>query len=223
MLHPTGTEWHRKGTRLLVARETYPWTISGRYSVQTVMRNKVLHKSILAGQRWPLLRKVAVLINRGYIVGSLHSHFQRDPKWVSYIEALDLTGLTAVLSDRLDILTQGRRTALPRHQSLRANFEWSYALLPECERDVLCSLANFTHDFTLDSAVTMLEGKNLAPGLVVEAIVNLVAKSLIWAERQRSEISYRLPLGVRAYALEKFSTRRGGETSESPSSCTALR
>jgi predicted ATPase/DNA-binding winged helix-turn-helix (wHTH) protein len=139
------------------------------------------------------------------------------------IEALGLSGLSAILSDRLDILTQGWRTALPRHQSLRANFDWSYELLPECERDVLCGLANFTNDFTLDSAVTMMGDNNFDPVLVIEAIANLVAKSLIWTEWQRSDMSYRLPLGIRAYALEKFSTRRGGETPESALSCTALR
>jgi predicted ATPase/DNA-binding winged helix-turn-helix (wHTH) protein len=123
------------------------------------------------------------------------------------IEALGLRGLAAVLNDRLDILTQGRRTALPRHQSLRASFNWSYELLSECERDILCGLANFTNDFTVDSAVTMLEGRKFPPVSIIEAIANLVAKSLIWAERQRGVISYRLPLGIRAYALEKFFSR----------------
>jgi len=127
------------------------------------------------------------------------------------IDALGLSGLAAALSNRLDILTQGRRTALPRHQSLRANFDWSYELLPECEREVLCGLANFTNDFTLDSAVTMLGGNNLDPVLVIEAIANLVAKSLIWAER-KSDISYRLPLGVRTYALEKLASWYNSKT-----------
>jgi len=32
------------------------------------------------------------------------------------------------------MLTGGRRTALPRHQTLRATLDWSYELLPEPER-----------------------------------------------------------------------------------------
>src|SRR5262249_47149445 len=35
------------------------------------------------------------------------------------------------LDDRFALLTAGRRTALPRHQTLRATLDWSYDLLPE--------------------------------------------------------------------------------------------
>ena len=42
------------------------------------------------------------------------------------------------IADRLDdsfrLLTRGRRTALPRHQTLRGAVEWSYQLLSEAER-----------------------------------------------------------------------------------------
>jgi predicted ATPase len=38
------------------------------------------------------------------------------------------------LDDRFTLLTRGRRTALPRHQTLRATLDWSYELLPEAER-----------------------------------------------------------------------------------------
>ena len=38
------------------------------------------------------------------------------------------------LDDRFSLLTGGNRTALPRHQTLRAAIEWSYELLPESAR-----------------------------------------------------------------------------------------
>src|SRR5580704_8655721 len=47
------------------------------------------------------------------------------------------------LHDRLALLTSGRRTALPRHKTLRAALDWSYELLPEAERLMLCRLAVF--------------------------------------------------------------------------------
>jgi hypothetical protein len=72
VLHPIGTEWYRKGTHLSVARVTYPWIISGRYSVKIVMRNKILHKSILASSGGHYFARSQCLQNRGYIVGSLH-------------------------------------------------------------------------------------------------------------------------------------------------------
>ena len=51
--------------------------------------------------------------------------------------ALGVEQLVARLDDRFDLLTGGRRTALPRHQTLRATLDWSYELLPEPERVIL--------------------------------------------------------------------------------------
>src|SRR4029453_19040965 len=45
--------------------------------------------------------------------------------------ALGIEELAARLEDRFGLLTGGRRTALPRHQALRATLDWSHALLPE--------------------------------------------------------------------------------------------
>jgi predicted ATPase len=55
--------------------------------------------------------------------------------------ALGIEALAAGLDDRFQLLTGGRRTALPRHQTLRATFDWSYELLAEPERAILRRLA----------------------------------------------------------------------------------
>ena len=47
------------------------------------------------------------------------------------------------LSDRFRLLTGGRRTALPRHQTLRAVVEWSWDLLTADERLLAERLAVF--------------------------------------------------------------------------------
>jgi non-specific serine/threonine protein kinase len=44
---------------------------------------------------------------------------------------LGIEALAARLDDCFQLLTGGRRTALPRHQTLRATLDWSYELLPE--------------------------------------------------------------------------------------------
>jgi non-specific serine/threonine protein kinase len=59
--------------------------------------------------------------------------------------------LASRLDDRFSLLTEGRRTALPRHQTLRATFDWSYELLPESERVVLRRLSIFAGGFYLGS------------------------------------------------------------------------
>jgi len=43
---------------------------------------------------------------------------------------------------------RGRRTALPRHQTLRATLDWSYELLERAERVILRRLAVFAGGFS---------------------------------------------------------------------------
>jgi predicted ATPase len=52
----------------------------------------------------------------------------------SRVDTMGLPELALSLDDCLGVLTQGRRTALPRHQTLRATFAWSYQLLPPPEK-----------------------------------------------------------------------------------------
>src|SRR5262249_16642771 len=68
------------------------------------------------------------------------------------VDAFGVRGLAARLDDRFRLLTHGRRTALPRHQTLSATLDWSYEHLPESERVVLRRLAVFAGGFTLDAA-----------------------------------------------------------------------
>ncbi len=49
---------------------------------------------------------------------------------------LSVEQIAAGLGDRFHLLTGGTRTALPRHQTLRASVEWSHELLSEPERAV---------------------------------------------------------------------------------------
>jgi predicted ATPase len=83
------------------------------------------------------------------------------------------------LDDRFGILTGGRRTALPRHQTLRTTFDWSYELLSEPERLVLRRLAVFAGVFRLEAASAVTASPEIAPAAVVDGIANLVAKSLV--------------------------------------------
>jgi predicted ATPase len=69
--------------------------------------------------------------------------------------ALGVEALATRLDDCFQLLTGGRRTALPRHQTLRATLDWSHQLLPELERVVLRRLAIFAGGFTLQAATTV--------------------------------------------------------------------
>jgi predicted ATPase len=101
-------------------------------------------------------------------------------------------------------LTGGRRTALPRHQTLRATLDWSHQLLPELERVVLRRLAIFAGGFTLQAATTVAATDEIGGLDIVDCAANLVAKSLVTADLGGATEWYRLLETTRAYALEKL-------------------
>jgi predicted ATPase len=121
------------------------------------------------------------------------------------IGTLGVSGLAARLDDRFRLLTSGRRTALPRHQTLRATLDWSYEWLSEPERKVLLRLAIFDCEFTLDAASAVATGGSIAAPDVVDCVANLVAKSLVVADVADTIVHYRLLETTRAYALDRLS------------------
>jgi predicted ATPase len=121
------------------------------------------------------------------------------------VDVFGVKGLAAQLDDRFTVLTSGRRTALPRHQTLRAAMDWSYELLPETEQLILRRVAVFQGDFTIDAAAAAATDDRINAVDIFEAIANLAAKSLISTDIS-SEVTYhRLLDTTRAYALEKLS------------------
>jgi predicted ATPase len=120
------------------------------------------------------------------------------------VDAFGVAGLAARLDDRFRLLMRGRRTALPRHQTLNTTLGWSYALLPESERVVLRRLAVFAGVFTMESASTVLAGQDATASDIVEHIANLVAKSLVAAGVDGDFARYRLLDTTRAYAFARL-------------------
>jgi predicted ATPase/DNA-binding winged helix-turn-helix (wHTH) protein len=118
--------------------------------------------------------------------------------------ALGIDELAARLDDRFRILTGGRRTALPRHQTLRATLDWSYELLSEPERVILRRLAVFAGVFRLEAASAIIASPETAPAEVVDGIANLVAKSRVTVVGGSTVAGYRLLDTMRAYGLEKL-------------------
>ena len=128
------------------------------------------------------------------------------------IEAFGVRQLSALLDDRFRLLKHGRRTALPRHRTLTAALDWSYEFLPEDERVVLRRLSVFAGAFTLDSATAVAAGTDFDGPEVIEAVANLVAKSLVSADVSGAVVQYRLLDTTRTYALQKLT--ESGEIEE---------
>ena len=115
---------------------------------------------------------------------------------------LGIKQVAAGLSDRFELLTSGRRTAVPRHRTLRATLDWSYELLPESERRLLRRLSVFAGGFDLDACVAADAGR--AAEHVVSDISNLVAKSLVMRDMSSSPGRWKLLETIRDHAARKL-------------------
>jgi predicted ATPase/DNA-binding winged helix-turn-helix (wHTH) protein len=120
------------------------------------------------------------------------------------VDAFGVKGLAARLDDRFAVLTKGRRTALPRHQTLRAAMDWSYELLPEIEQAIFRRLAVFRGDFTMEAAAIVAADERVKPAEVIERVANLAAKSLVTTDISGDITYHRLLDTTRSYALEKL-------------------
>ena len=118
--------------------------------------------------------------------------------------ALGIPQLASRLDDRFELLRGARRTALPRHQTLRATLDWSYELLPEPERRLLRHLAVFPSGFTLDAAAAVMRDTGATGSSVADGVSNLISKSLVTLDGSAPDGRWRLLETIRAYALEKL-------------------
>ncbi|MCM2550834.1 ATP-binding protein [Burkholderia glumae] len=120
------------------------------------------------------------------------------------VATLGVDGVAARLDDRLDLLSGGLRLALPRHQTLRATFDWSYALLDHDARTLFRHLAFFAGSFTFDAVCAVATEPGMPIATAIEALAELSAKSLIAVEFHDAIALYRLTESTRAYAMEKL-------------------
>ncbi|PWT85997.1 MAG: hypothetical protein C5B56_13145 [Proteobacteria bacterium] len=118
------------------------------------------------------------------------------------IPLLGLRGLVDRLDDRFSILTRGRRTALPRHQTLEAMIDWSYETLSPDERAAWLRLAVFADAFSIEAAAATVHERLTAD--FVETLYSLVQKSLVAVEMYDGNARYRLLESLRMYALRQL-------------------
>ena len=119
------------------------------------------------------------------------------------VNAYGIAGTASLLDSRFSLQWRGRRTAIPRHQTLSAALDWSYDLLPASESAILRRLSVFAGPFTPEAAAAVASGDGLSAAATMEAIDNLVTKSLIAPSGART-LRYRLLDTTRTYALGKL-------------------
>jgi predicted ATPase/DNA-binding SARP family transcriptional activator len=124
------------------------------------------------------------------------------------VKVLPVSQIARRINNSMPLLTIGSRTALPRHQTLRATIDWSHNLLCEAEQVLLRRLSVFAGSWTLEAAEAICAG---APGHdtigaheVLDLLTQLVHKSLVMVQEQGGLARYRLLETIRQYACENL-------------------
>lgn len=120
------------------------------------------------------------------------------------VNAYGIAGTASLLDSRFSLLWRGRRTALPRHQTLSAALSWSYDLLPATESATLRALSVFVGPFTLEAGLAVAASQGIDEAEAVEAISNLLSKSLIATSPAERRLRYRLLDTTRAFVADKL-------------------
>jgi predicted ATPase/DNA-binding winged helix-turn-helix (wHTH) protein len=119
-----------------------------------------------------------------------------------------LPALAELLEGRMRLLWQGRRTAPLRQQTLHATLDWSHNLISGTERAVLRRLSILVGSFTLQAAEGVaafpVGDQSIDVSEMVEAMEQLVAKSLAQVNTGEVPPRYRLLDTMRAYARAKL-------------------
>jgi predicted ATPase/DNA-binding winged helix-turn-helix (wHTH) protein len=113
------------------------------------------------------------------------------------MDTMSAKTLSKSLKESFRVLSRGRRTALLRHQTLRATLDWSYFVLTPEQQRAIQQLSIFRGWFTADAVSAVLDHPD-------EVVEDLVSKSLVVAEPLADTTRYRLLDTTRFYAVEKL-------------------
>ncbi|WP_440100204.1 AfsR/SARP family transcriptional regulator [Streptosporangium sp. H16] len=119
------------------------------------------------------------------------------------LRSLPVAEVASRLDDRFRLLSRGSRTALPRHQTLRAVVAWSWDLLDDDERSLAGRLTVFVGGATLEAAGRVC---GLREDEAVDLLSSLAEKSLVERVGER----YRMLETIRVYCAERLAET--GET-----------
>jgi predicted ATPase/DNA-binding winged helix-turn-helix (wHTH) protein len=125
------------------------------------------------------------------------------------VDAFGIQQVADLLTTEFALTWPGRRTATPRQQTLNATLNWSHELLDPAERKIFRRLSVLAGvAFSLEAAIAVCGDAQTTEGEVVEALVSLVAKSLVRTAADGSRRRFHLLDIARAYARSKLDASR---------------
>jgi predicted ATPase/class 3 adenylate cyclase len=121
------------------------------------------------------------------------------------LRMLTVEQIAARLNDRFRLLTGGRRTALPRQQTLQALIDWSWNLLDDQERVLFRRLSVFNGGWTLEAAQAVCGFDPLDEFDVFDLLEQLINKSLVTVQHPpEGNARYTMLESIRQYAQDKL-------------------
>ena len=112
--------------------------------------------------------------------------------------------LATRLADRFRELVRPAGEGPSRHQTLQAAIDWSFGLLGQRERLVLRRVSVFAGGFSMDDAVAVVGADDMDEIEIINALAELVRRSLLARDQRDSAPRYRLLQTVLAYAHERL-------------------
>ncbi|RPH45498.1 MAG: hypothetical protein EHM84_09340, partial [Lysobacterales bacterium] len=125
------------------------------------------------------------------------------------VRTISVEELSRRLDRRFELLTEGSRTALPRHRTLRSLIDWSYDLLTDSEKAMLRRVSVFAGGWTLEAAEQVCDGVEVDGANTLALLTSLADKNLILVETHDGATRYAMFETVRHYAVERL--RDSGE------------
>lgn len=120
------------------------------------------------------------------------------------VRLLSVEDIHSRLDQRFRLLTGGSRTALARQQTLKSLIDWSYDLLSEAEKALLCRLSVFSGSWTLEAVEAVCAGDPFEDWEILDLLTSLIDKSLVVVEPASGRIRYRLLETIRQYAGDRL-------------------
>src|SRR5206468_11310082 len=128
------------------------------------------------------------------------------------LRSISVGELSQRLNQRFALLTDGSRTALPRHRTLRSMIDWSYDLLTDVEQAMLRRVSVFAGGWTLAAAEHVCSGDEIERSNTIDLLASLVDKNLVGIEEHEGTTRYRMLETIRQYAFDRL--REAGEEAQ---------
>ncbi len=118
------------------------------------------------------------------------------------IGVLSLEQINLRLDNRFQLLKGGRRTSLPRQQTLRAMIDWSYELMDLTGKKFWNRLSIFLNGCTIESAEAVCCADESECGVVIDHLTHLTDKSVVFVDDESQR--FRMLETIRQYGEDKL-------------------